>query len=168
MTTKFFTVLSLRMLLPYSNLPYLQYIYITFRDCVYYVSQEEERMVLTNSDLFSIFNQRRGELNYSLLLLWFYTLNNPQQSKVKYPGNSKFFSLRHGVQRGHLPPKKMVLPFVACHLHMITLTALPRGSPSPMNMTGTIHSFHLPQYILNFFNSLFTWPSGHRNYPPYH
>ena len=46
-----------------STLPYLQYIYITFRDCVYYVSQEEERMVLANSDLFSIFNQRRGKLN---------------------------------------------------------------------------------------------------------
>ena len=39
------------MLLSCSTLPYLQYIYITFRDCVYYVSQEEERMVLANSDL---------------------------------------------------------------------------------------------------------------------
>ena len=41
--TKFFKICSLKVFLPYSTLPYLYYIYISFRDCVQMMSARKGR-----------------------------------------------------------------------------------------------------------------------------
>ena len=82
-------------------------------------------------------------------LLYFYTLNNHQQSELKYLGNGMFLSLRHGAQRVQLPPKKTVLHFMVCHPHIITLLTQLLAAPGPINMANIIRSFLLRHLTLD-------------------
>ena len=125
-------------------------------------------MVVTNSDFFSIFNQRRGELNEIILYFYFSFIPWITLSRVKWNIQEKvhFFSLRHVVYRGQLPPKKDGPPLCGlppsynnCKCPTSLLLQVPWQA-------SYIVSFY-PQYILNFFTSLLSWSPGQRNSPPH-
>ena len=123
--------------------------------CTYDVSQEGERMILTNSDFFSNFNERRGGLNEIIPYFFFSFLPWTTVSWL-----SKI-SRCLGVNS---PPTKDG-PLLCGLTHSYNNFNLPTSLLSQVRLichTPYIVSLY-PQYILNFFTSLFTWPPGQWN-----
>ena len=112
-------------------------------------------VILANSDFFSIFNQRRRGLNE--IIPSFYFSFYLEQSLVE-------LSKMSSCLKGWNPPTRDG-PLLCCLPHSYNNFNLPTSLLSQVPLiwqASYIVSFY-PQYILNFFTSLFTWPPGQRN-----
>ena len=125
-------------------------------------------MVLTNSDFFSIINQKRGGFNEIILYFYFSFMPWITLSRMKWNIQEMVrFFFKTPCLEGSTLPKKDGSDLPPSHNCNRPTSLLPQV---PLIWQASYIVSFCPQYILNFFFSLFTWYPGQRNSPthPWH